>query len=328
MKGGAETTGRGRIGRRLERLLTDDYTLLGRPHTREMQAARKAEADGLIVITGYYADGMQRIEGTDDVPTSCDFRLTDQGVEMRSALLAKSVPVVKTVDEDLAWLLAQSSAYRWEGYGEPEASYGETGERLALARLGQKWVDHAAAGLGLDPGAWKFTVTLSEEAPFAAVLASASAFPDEGGPELRFELLDNGSIREPVVIAAALVCSGPSRDFFRQALGDYPKILDGVLGYAHGLKFRCWVGLDNEPRANAPAMQWLRVYFADEDVEEEFALECDLGSATTVQTIRRNMLGLTALYDAATAEFEGDADRLVTHYQTIMGRRLKGRRSR
>lgn len=224
-------------------------------------------------------------------------------------------------NEKLQWLTDQTAKFLFEGYGEPEAGFNDSKIHSTFREIATNWIDEARHRLDIERSG-KFPLYYHDI--FGAVI---SKFTTNAGHwfTLEFSLYDGYYRFEPVKLQIRLSVKGSGREYFDMVMQDYPRLLQDFLeNNRAALNFSCHVGLDNEPNSKAKATEWLKVYLDNYDPEDEFFLEYDLKYNTSLQTIGYVMNSLVAIYDAATAYFEGEPDKLIQHHlKTFKGRKTK-----
>ncbi len=309
------------IGKRLALLLekgsTSDRTL-----TTCVAAAGKAADRGLISIIEY-RDAKWKITSDRAAAVWCYYLLTDSGEQLSRELIKGVAPVAPAQnDRQLNWVLEQTSRSVYEGYGEPDEGFYYGDE---LNKLARSWVDTAIAKLELPTDhTGKFSVDPEKGCREPIIAQSIMRAAHNTGLTLCFYILQTFDLgKGPLFVSIELNVENEGRAYFARVLNDYPKVLEDICQYSGMLRFDNPVGLKAKLKRGSSFMDFLRAYISEleEDDEEHFMICFDAYDVTTRRNVHRAVTVLVALYDAATAAFDGaclQRDRLLRHHDTLI----------
>lgn len=319
------------IGRRIEHLLrTSDNPDAESNLCSSLDTAQKAEGMGLLIITLYRDDKYQPIAKeliTNDTKlTWVNYQLTDKGRQLKRQLESGALKVKDSQrDEQLSWLLHQSSCLHYAKTPEPDKSYTWDTEINFLKDLGKTWMDYALDRLQI-PFSERHCFVYSDHSHYDSpefsngLFSEAIAYDDIIPIDITLSL---ESARDwPVTLSLTLNVQHNARNFFRRVLSEYPKILSDILEYGHSLEFQCNVPLENEPKGRRPnTIEWFKAYFAPDETDEEehFFLQTSFTATSTHHHTRKNFLAALALYESTSASFwpDGPQDRLLDFHQIL-----------
>lgn len=222
-------------------------------------------------------------------------------------------------DEKLEYLLEQTAKICYEGFGEPEIDVEGISEKLYEAAKNR--VSEALRRLGLD-ASLKFNLYFNE--PIGSVISEVQT--DSDYPiSFSISVCQHGRMFNPTICIIELSVKGDCRPYFDAVIRDYPRLLQDFLeNNRAAIEFMCHVGLEDEKSITGKATDWVKAYLKNYDPEEEFFLQYEVKQNTSLQTIEYVMISLIAIYDAATAYFDGQPDELIRHHLKI----FKGKQTR
>lgn len=320
---------RGRkIGRRLYEILTTERAAIPMCYTGQVQAARLAEADGLLKIDQYLAQNQGTMYPGARVG-ACYYTLSPEGLRLRQSLLAGETPhVKKQTDGRFDWLIEQSEKLCFKDFGAPEAGFDYNKMLRTLLDVATGWLDHAAQRTGVERNRHRFQVYRSDEDCDDLTFTEVDIHPHDLDLRIGFELCANFYLRSCAELHVKLECGRHEREYFRRVLRDYPLFLADILKYGRNVGI-CFPPAADEPPKGLDAMGRLRAVLASEEhfhYQDKLVFRFRAGQGTVIQSIRSGMICLLALYEAVSASegYNQEPHKLVALHQKLFANRSSG----